>query len=294
FGEGDEEKEAYYKSGKMSESEKERNLGNNDMDEGENVGDGGGNEGGNENVQLRPRSLMEGCSSSSAHGDEPSCSWDVPVLDFFDPLFSCKIKLTLEQSQQGVSNDVLNHKLIADIKDDIMDPVMQCTTLPSHSGFSQLKLVSFVMDDKRFGEGDGEKEAYYKSGKMSESEKERNLGNNDMDEGENVGDGGGNEGGNENVQLRLRSLMEGCSSSSAHGDEPSCSWDVPGTESDVIESLPQTQPPYRSNLNHLVLTPRWFQKSWIFFDPLFSCKKQASQYLSKQHAPSKYSNTAPT
>ncbi|GJS60144.1 hypothetical protein Tco_0654928 [Tanacetum coccineum] len=36
--------------------------------------------------------------------------------------------------------------LIADIEDDIMDPVMQCTTLPSHSGFSQKKLVSFVME----------------------------------------------------------------------------------------------------------------------------------------------------
>ncbi|GJW90291.1 hypothetical protein Tco_0167844 [Tanacetum coccineum] len=79
----------------MSESEKERNLGNNDMDEGENVGDGGGNEGGNEN--------------------------DLSYTG---------------QSQQGVSNDVLNHKLIADIENDIMDPVMQCTTLPSHSGFS--------------------------------------------------------------------------------------------------------------------------------------------------------------
>ncbi|GJY80403.1 autophagy-related protein 18g-like protein [Tanacetum coccineum] len=32
----------------------------------------------------------------------------------------------------------------SDIKDDIMDLVMQCTTLPSHSGFSQQKLVSFV------------------------------------------------------------------------------------------------------------------------------------------------------
>ncbi|GKC77239.1 hypothetical protein Tco_1128013 [Tanacetum coccineum] len=36
--------------------------------------------------------------------------------------------------------------LIADIEDDIMDPVMQCTTLPSHSGFSQQKLVSFVTE----------------------------------------------------------------------------------------------------------------------------------------------------
>ncbi|GKD95450.1 hypothetical protein Tco_1375287, partial [Tanacetum coccineum] len=36
--------------------------------------------------------------------------------------------------------------MIVDIEDDIMDPVMQCTTLPSHSGFSQKKLVSFVME----------------------------------------------------------------------------------------------------------------------------------------------------
>ncbi|GJX19032.1 hypothetical protein Tco_0221709 [Tanacetum coccineum] len=36
--------------------------------------------------------------------------------------------------------------LIADIEDDIMDPVMQCTTLPSHSGFSQQKLISFVTE----------------------------------------------------------------------------------------------------------------------------------------------------
>ncbi|GJU54438.1 reverse transcriptase domain-containing protein [Tanacetum coccineum] len=36
--------------------------------------------------------------------------------------------------------------LTADIEDDIMDPVMQCTTLPSHSSFSQKKLVSFVTE----------------------------------------------------------------------------------------------------------------------------------------------------
>ncbi|GJW50996.1 retrovirus-related pol polyprotein from transposon TNT 1-94 [Tanacetum coccineum] len=36
--------------------------------------------------------------------------------------------------------------LIADIEDDIMDPMMQCTTLPSHSSFSQKKLVSFVTE----------------------------------------------------------------------------------------------------------------------------------------------------
>ncbi|GKC02920.1 hypothetical protein Tco_0994530 [Tanacetum coccineum] len=48
-----------------------------------------------------------------------------------------KIELTLEQSQQGVSDDVLKV---------VMDPVMQCTTLPSHSSFSQKKLVSFVTE----------------------------------------------------------------------------------------------------------------------------------------------------
>ncbi|GJY07096.1 MAK10-like protein [Tanacetum coccineum] len=34
----------------------------------------------------------------------------------------------------------------SDIEDDIMDPVMQCTTLPSHSSFSQQKLISFVTE----------------------------------------------------------------------------------------------------------------------------------------------------
>ncbi|GKG20488.1 hypothetical protein Tco_0380289, partial [Tanacetum coccineum] len=38
------------------------------------------------------------------------------------------------------------HKLIADIENDIMNPVMQCTTLLNHSGFSQQKLVSFVTE----------------------------------------------------------------------------------------------------------------------------------------------------
>ncbi|GJS60382.1 hypothetical protein Tco_0655166 [Tanacetum coccineum] len=36
--------------------------------------------------------------------------------------------------------------MIVDIEDDIIDPVMQCTTLPSHSSFSQKKLVSFVTE----------------------------------------------------------------------------------------------------------------------------------------------------
>ncbi|GJR18007.1 hypothetical protein Tco_0966534 [Tanacetum coccineum] len=38
-----------------------------------------------------------------------------------------KIELTLEQSQQGVSNDVL---MLDNEEDDIIDPVKQCTTLP--------------------------------------------------------------------------------------------------------------------------------------------------------------------
>ncbi|GJY10658.1 hypothetical protein Tco_0378843 [Tanacetum coccineum] len=34
----------------------------------------------------------------------------------------------------------------SDIEDDIIDPVMQCTTLPSHSSFSKQKLVSLVTE----------------------------------------------------------------------------------------------------------------------------------------------------
>ncbi|GKE08928.1 hypothetical protein Tco_1412479, partial [Tanacetum coccineum] len=34
----------------------------------------------------------------------------------------------------------------SNIEDDIMDPVMQCTNLPSYSSFSQQKLVSFVTE----------------------------------------------------------------------------------------------------------------------------------------------------
>ncbi|GJZ52735.1 serine/threonine-protein kinase aurora-1 [Tanacetum coccineum] len=36
--------------------------------------------------------------------------------------------------------------MIVDIEDDIIDPVMQCTTLPIHSSFSQKKLASFVTE----------------------------------------------------------------------------------------------------------------------------------------------------
>ncbi|GKA48465.1 hypothetical protein Tco_0741423 [Tanacetum coccineum] len=71
---------------------------------------------------------------------------------------STKVELTLKQSQQGVSDDVLALEgkteveyimgqectmLIADIEDDFMDPVMQLHTLPAIR-FLQKKLVSFV------------------------------------------------------------------------------------------------------------------------------------------------------
>ncbi|GJS12930.1 hypothetical protein Tco_0407402, partial [Tanacetum coccineum] len=36
-----------------------------------------------------------------------------------------------------------NHKLIADIENDIMDLVMQCTTLPSHSEYTRLDIPEF-------------------------------------------------------------------------------------------------------------------------------------------------------
>ncbi|GJX05702.1 retrovirus-related pol polyprotein from transposon TNT 1-94 [Tanacetum coccineum] len=55
-------------------------------------------------------------------------------------IVSTEMELVLEYTQQGASHEVSvstrgveNHKMIADIEDDIMDPVMQCTTLPSHS-----------------------------------------------------------------------------------------------------------------------------------------------------------------
>ncbi|GJW49135.1 hypothetical protein Tco_0090486 [Tanacetum coccineum] len=78
-------------------------------------------------------------------------------MNEYKGIMPTKIELTLEQSQQGVSNDVLVEtgsihnlsvfiKMNSDIEDDIMDPVMQCITLPSHSSFSQQKLVSFVTE----------------------------------------------------------------------------------------------------------------------------------------------------
>ncbi|GJW96740.1 hypothetical protein Tco_0178548 [Tanacetum coccineum] len=56
-----------------------------------------------------------------------------------------EMELVLEYTQQGASHEVSNHKLIADIEDDIMDPVMQCTTLPKpYSEFLLKELVSFL------------------------------------------------------------------------------------------------------------------------------------------------------
>ncbi|GJX83526.1 hypothetical protein Tco_0333007 [Tanacetum coccineum] len=80
-----------------------------------------------------------------------------PSHNNVEGIMPTKIELTLEQSQQGVSNDVLaetglTHNLLvftkmnSDTEDDIIDPLMQCTTLPSHSSFSQQKLVSFVTE----------------------------------------------------------------------------------------------------------------------------------------------------
>ncbi|GJV87625.1 hypothetical protein Tco_1531563 [Tanacetum coccineum] len=68
------------------------------------------------------------------------CNW----LKYVDRGHSCLDKAQLQQNT--VYCDSQNHKLIADIENDIMDPVMQCTTLPSHSSFSQQKLVSFVTE----------------------------------------------------------------------------------------------------------------------------------------------------
>ncbi|GJU45894.1 hypothetical protein Tco_1203160 [Tanacetum coccineum] len=70
----------------------------------------------------------------------------------FNPMIQPELE---DLPQQGVSNNVLkpgqyiccqNYKMIAGIENDIMDPVMQCTTLPSHSSFPQQKLVSFITE----------------------------------------------------------------------------------------------------------------------------------------------------
>ncbi|GKB04460.1 putative reverse transcriptase domain-containing protein [Tanacetum coccineum] len=57
-----------------------------------------------------------------------------------------KLEIAVLRQKPGQYICCQNHKLIADIENDIMDPVMQCTTLLSHSGFSQQKLVSFVTE----------------------------------------------------------------------------------------------------------------------------------------------------
>ncbi|GKB34743.1 hypothetical protein Tco_0879685 [Tanacetum coccineum] len=52
-------------------------------------------------------------------------------------IIQTKTELTLEQTQQGVNDEVL---IV------IMDPVMQCTTLPSHSRTSE-RYLSIHSDD---------------------------------------------------------------------------------------------------------------------------------------------------
>ncbi|GJZ41384.1 hypothetical protein Tco_0588270 [Tanacetum coccineum] len=106
-----------------------------------------------------PKTVICANSSSLSAGTsmafEPISSKGSSNMNEYKRIMPAKIDLTLEQSQQGVSNDVLvsiegveelKRNMNSDIEDDIMDPMMQCTTLPSHSGFSQQKLVSFVME----------------------------------------------------------------------------------------------------------------------------------------------------
>ncbi|GJT88519.1 retrovirus-related pol polyprotein from transposon TNT 1-94 [Tanacetum coccineum] len=56
--------------------------------------------------------------------------------------------------------------MIVDIEDDIMDPVMQCTTLPSHSSFSQKKLVSFVTEIHTLSIDISLRDCFYNTSKM--------------------------------------------------------------------------------------------------------------------------------
>ncbi|GKC33630.1 hypothetical protein Tco_1046014 [Tanacetum coccineum] len=46
-----------------------------------------------------------------------------------------KLEIAVLRETGWVSIHSAEYKLIADIENDIMDPVMQCTTLPSHSEF---------------------------------------------------------------------------------------------------------------------------------------------------------------
>ncbi|GJR56593.1 hypothetical protein Tco_1407114 [Tanacetum coccineum] len=55
-----------------------------------------------------------------------------------------------------------NNKLIADIEDDIMDPVMQCTTLPSHLRFLLKETFSLSTETKH-----GKSTAHYTPSKLS-------------------------------------------------------------------------------------------------------------------------------
>ncbi|GJV49840.1 hypothetical protein Tco_1440052 [Tanacetum coccineum] len=53
-----------------------------------------------------------------------------------------QLRQTLAGNQVNTKFCAESQCLIADIEDDIMDPVKQCTTLPSHSGFLSKKLVA--------------------------------------------------------------------------------------------------------------------------------------------------------
>ncbi|GJX68090.1 hypothetical protein Tco_0303817 [Tanacetum coccineum] len=51
-----------------------------------------------------------------------------------------------DRPKNGVNYNLSKYKDDVDMKKVVMDPVMQCTTLPGHSKFPQKKLVSFVTE----------------------------------------------------------------------------------------------------------------------------------------------------
>ncbi|GJR03993.1 hypothetical protein Tco_0526977 [Tanacetum coccineum] len=77
------------------------------------------------------------------HSNEPSSSKLVPKV-----VPPADKTATLRQEQKPGQYIIyqFSQKMNSDIEDDIIDPVMQCTTLLSYSSFSQQKLVSFVTE----------------------------------------------------------------------------------------------------------------------------------------------------
>ncbi|GJV22599.1 integrase, catalytic region, zinc finger, CCHC-type containing protein, partial [Tanacetum coccineum] len=108
-----------------------------------------------------PKTVICANSSFSAGNlmaSEPISLQGASNMNEYKRIMPAKIDLTLEQSQQGVSNDVLvsiegveelKRNMNSDIEDDIMDPMMQCTTLPSHSGFKTVLMELEEMPPKK-------------------------------------------------------------------------------------------------------------------------------------------------